>query len=268
MTLKGAEEFLRAGEPIQALKALQDAIRANPADSRQRVFLFQLLCLLGQWERALNQLDVCAELDASALAMREMYRAAVGCEVLRAEVFQGRRSPMLFGEPEGWVALLIESLIRAGRGEADAAGLLREQAFEEAPATAGTMNDQPFEWIADADMRLGPLLEAIVNGRYYWIPFSRLAKVDIEAPEDLRDLVWMPAHLEFANGGETLAMIPSRYPGSETAEDGLVIVGRKTIWQPGLGDAFEGLGQRVLTTDQGDTPLLEVRSIVLRSSAE
>ena len=74
--------------------------------------------------------------------------------------------------------------------------------------------------------------------------------------------------VEFANGGETLAMIPSRYPGSEAAEDGLVIVGRKTIWQPALGDAFEGLGQRVLATDQGDTPLLEVRSIQLQSAAE
>jgi hypothetical protein len=32
--------------------------------------------------------------------------------------------------------------------------------------------------------------------------------------EDLRDVVWMPAHLQFENGGESVALIPTRYPGS------------------------------------------------------
>ena len=57
------------------------------------------------------------------------------------------------------------------------------------------------------------MLEAVINGRYYWVPFSRLAEVTIEAPEDLRDVVWMPAHLQFENGGEMVALIPTRYPG-------------------------------------------------------
>ena len=41
-------------------------------------------------------------------------------------------------------------------------------------------------------MRLGPVCEAILNGKYYWIPFERLSRVDIEAPSDLRDLIWAP----------------------------------------------------------------------------
>src|SRR5574338_101670 len=158
-------------------------------DTRLRVFLFQLLCVLGQWERAQTQLELCAQMDPAALAMRDMYRDAILCERVRSDVFLGIRSPMLFGEPEGWIALLIESLIRAGRGEAGAAEKLRSDAFEQAPTTAGTLDDQPFDWIADADMRLGPVLEAIVNGRYYWIPFSRLSRIDIEEPTDLRDSV-------------------------------------------------------------------------------
>ena len=62
--VKNAESALQQGEPAQALKLLQDGVRANPADPRLRVFLFQLLSVLGQWERALNQLSVAAELDA------------------------------------------------------------------------------------------------------------------------------------------------------------------------------------------------------------
>ena len=63
------------------------------------------------------------------------------------------------------------------------------------------------------------MLEAIVNGRYYWIPFARLREVEIEKPADLRDIAWTPAQLTFANGGETVALIPTRYPGSESAAD-------------------------------------------------
>jgi type VI secretion system protein ImpE len=257
----GAEEALRAGDPATALKQLQEAIRAKPADAKLRIFLAQLLCVLGQWDRALNQLDVCAQMDAAALPMRETYREAIACERLRAEVFRGNKSPMLFGEPERWVALLIESLMRDGRGEREAANRLRSDAFDAAPAVAGTLNDQRFEWIADADMRLGPVLEAIVNGRYYWIPFNRLSRVDIEAPSDLRDVVWLPAHLQFSNGGESVALIPTRYPGSEASEDGLIALARKTVWDEPSPEVYFGLGQRLITTDIDERPLLDVRTL-------
>lgn len=262
-----AEQVLRSGDPAGALAALQARVRDKPDDTGLRVFLFQLLCVLGQWERAQTQLEVCAQLDPAALAMRAMYRDALLCERVRSEVFQGRRSPMLFGEPEGWIALLIESLLRAGRGESAAAEKLRCNAFEQAPTTSGTLDDQAFDWIADADMRLGPVLEAIVNGRYYWIPFSRLSRIDIEEPGDLRDAVWLPAHLRFSNGGEVMTLIPSRYPGSEAAADGLVALGRKTEWVESSPGVFQGRGQRLIATDAGEYPLLDIRHIVLHAGA-
>ncbi len=267
MSTEAAEQFLRDGQPDAALKALQESVRAKPGDARLRVFLFQLLCVRGQWSRALNQLNVCAEMDAGALAMRETYRDAIGCEALRAEVFAGRRSPMLFGEPEPWVALLVESLLRAGAGEQAAASSLRQQGFDAAPATAGTLDGQNFEWIADADMRLGPMLEAVVNGRYYWVPFSRLEKVSFEPPEDLRDFVWAFANLKFSNGGEMPALIPARYPGSESSEDGLIALSRKTEWVDLGGELFGGLGQRLLATDVGEFPLLQCRELILAPAA-
>ena len=258
-----AEESLRNGDPAQALDRLQDQVRARPEDAALRVFLFQLLCVLGQWERALNQLKVASSLDAGALAMAQMYGEAVRCEAVRLQVFEGRKSPMIFGEPDQWLALLIESMLVGGQGEAGRAEQLRLKAFEEADPSAGEINGQPFEWIADADSRLGPVLEAVINGRYYWVPFARLSKVTLEAPADLRDVVWMPAQLEFANGGQAVALIPSRYPGSESSPDGLIALGRKTIWEEIAENAHRGLGQRVLTTDAGDVPLLELRTLVI-----
>jgi type VI secretion system protein ImpE len=261
-----AEAAIRAGRPKDALAALTSAVKAEPARSDLRVFLAQLLCVLGEWERAHTQLNVAADLDDLAQPMREMVGHALRCEKMRAAVFQGRRSPMVFGEPDAWLACLIESNLRAGAGEIELAQSLGRQALEAAPESAGTIDCAPFAWIADADSRLGPVLEAMVNGRYYWVPFTRLAQVRIEPPTDLRDIVWLPAQLRFLNGGEVIAMLPTRYPGSERSDDEQIVMARKTEWRPdgmGTGDdqRWLGLGQRVLATDQGDHDLLSVRSI-------
>jgi type VI secretion system protein ImpE len=90
-----------------------------------------------------------------------------------------------------------------------------------------------------------------------------LSTVTIEAPEDLRDMVWMPAQLQFENGGEMVALIPTRYPGSELSEDGLIMLARKTVWEEVAADTFHGLGQRVIATDVIDMPLMELRTLTL-----
>ena len=260
---EAAELSLKAGDPAGALVHLQEQVRAQPSDAKLRVFLFQLLCVLGQWDRALSQLNVASTLDPGALAMAQMYGDAVRCEPVRREVFDGRTSPMVFGQPDEWLALLIESLLLAGQKRIAESNDLRARAFDAAPTTAGDIDGRPFEWIADADSRLGPVLEAVINGRYYWVPFSRLTKVDLEAPEDLRDVVWMPAHLEFENGGESLALVPTRYAGSERADDMALAMARKTLWSEAAADVHFGLGQRILTTDAEDVPLMDIRTITL-----
>jgi type VI secretion system protein ImpE len=259
--LAAAEAAVRAGDPRAALVQLTAAVKAKPADPALRIFLAQLLCVLGQWARAHTQLNVVADLDASASPMREMVGHALRCELIRAAVFAGKRSPMVFGQPDEWLALLIESLLQAGQGAQEQSDNLGARAFDAAPATAGQLNGSAFEWIADADSRLGPVLEAMVNGRYYWVPFSRLARVSIEAPVDLRDRVWLPANLAFSNGGEAIAMIPTRYPGSDASEDGQILMATKTEWRELGVQRWAGSGQRVLVTDQGEHDLLDVRLI-------
>ena len=263
-----AELSLKGGDPVTALAQLQELVRAKPADAKLRSFLFQLLCVLGQWERAVNQLTVTSSLDPEAMPMAQTYRDAVRCEAVRDEVFKGKTSPMIFGQPDQWLALLIESLLLAGRGEHERSHDLRARAFADAPASSGAIDGRPFSWIADADSRLGPVLEAVINGRYYWVPFSRLLMVQLEPPEDLRDLVWMPAHLQFENGGESVALIPTRYPGSESAGDGLLALARKTVWEEIAPDAHRGLGQRVIATDTEDVPLMQIRDISITGSPE
>src|SRR5437762_1397358 len=134
-----AEERLKSGNLEEALAELQADVRREPANPQKRVFLFQLLCLLGRWDRALTQLQVLSDMDPKTSAMVQTYGPALKCEELRREVFAGKRAPMLFGKPEEWMALLLESVRLTGEGKLEQAGELRQKAFEAAPATAGTV---------------------------------------------------------------------------------------------------------------------------------
>jgi type VI secretion system protein ImpE len=262
-----AEEHLRAGELQEALKELQSEVKKKPAEPRLRVFLFQILAVMGDWERALTQLEVAAGLNPDALAMKATYQDVLRCEAERRAVFAGQASPLIFGEPAEWIALLVQALRLTAEGHFAEAARLRDSAFEAAPTTAGRIDDQPFEWIADADSRIGPMLEAIMNGKYYWIPFMRLRAVKIEKPVDLRDVAWSPATVTFVNGGETVVMIPTRYPGSESSADPRIVLARRTEWVEQGDDAHLGIGQRLLATDAGEFPLMDVRSIELGEPA-
>jgi type VI secretion system protein ImpE len=258
-----AEELFRAGDLKGGLAELQSEVRRRPADPKLRIFLAQLLMVSGDWDRAVNQLGVAAELDAAALPMKHTYTAAIQCERLRAAVFAADKSPLVLGDPPPWIALLLQALALNGQGRSREAQELRARALEEAPATTGAMNGTAFEWIADADSRLGPVLEVLLNGAYYWVPFERIRRIEFEKPVDIRDLVWMPAQFTWSNAGEAMGLVPVRYPGSERAGEDTLRLSCKTQWSE-LGEgAFAGLGQRVFATSSDELGLLDIREITL-----
>ncbi len=260
-TIMTAQECIAAGQPDQALIELQGEIRTRPEDPKLRIFLFQLHCVLGNWSKALLQLQVIAGIDPDTMMLAQIFQPVINCEALRRGVFDGKLTPLIFGEPLEWVGLLVKAAEHVARGEAAAAAELRDRAFEAAPATGGTLDGKPFAWLADADSRLGPVLELIMEGKYYWVPFCRIRRIAMQPPADLRDLVWVPAQLVWTNGGEAAGHIPARYAGTEAAADGPLRLTRKTEWRELAGGTFTGLGQRVLATDEGEHPLLQCRVI-------
>ncbi len=130
-----ARETLRSGDPSGALETLKQEVRKAPRDARLRTFLFQMFCVTAEWDRALNQLAVVAELDKLALTMAQAYRAAIRCEMLRERVFAGARTPTVFGQPEPWMPLLFEANRLLAAGNPEDAARLRDAAFEQAPAS-------------------------------------------------------------------------------------------------------------------------------------
>ncbi len=257
-----------SSDPVGHLKDLQDQIRKHPQRADLRIFLFQTYCILGEWGKAANQLNAIEELDKEAESLVKTYREAVRCEVLRRDVFAGKRAPLILGDPQNWVALMLEALKLDAAGNGVRAAEVRAQALDEAPAVPGSANGKAFEWIADADSRIGPMFEMIVNGKYYWVPMHRVEHLEIDAPADLRDFVWTGATVTLANGGTHVALIPTRYPGTEALEDNTLRMARATEWKELAPNSYAGLGQRMFATSDEDLALLDIRDLRLESATD
>jgi type VI secretion system protein ImpE len=232
-----ARELYKAGKLNEAIQKLGAELRDNPTDATSRIFLFELLCFAGEYDRARKHLDVLSEANMDAATGSLLYRAALAAERSRHELFEKGEYP---------------------------------ETAADTPPIRGLLNGQPFESMEDADPRIGPRLEVFVAGEYMLLPLIHVSSVQMEAPKRLRDLMW-PAALvrtgpDFKDVELGQVMIPAISPFSFRHSDDSVRLGRSTVWEKtGDGDPLP-YGQKMLLVDGEDFPLLEVRTLEITAA--
>ena len=267
----------RHGDTLDAaLARAEQGVRAQPTDVHSRWFLFELLCVLGHWERALKQLQTCATMDPSLDGTAQALRGLIRAERQRDEVFAGRQMPVPVVDLPDWMAGLARAIAANVSGDHDSADTLREAALAQAPEAGGRSNVGTFDWIADSDTRLGPVCELVTAGSYRWIAFADLLGVTIEAPTRLLDLVWASAQFTLRSGGgggtdtstgtALKGYLPVRYPGSSAASDALRL-SRETLWRDVGTTGVFATGQKTWMTDAGDWSLLDLRELRFTSAS-
>ena len=60
------DELIRQGDAVAARAALVEEVRARPDDRRARMFLSQVLMVLGEWDKALTHMKAIASLSPLA----------------------------------------------------------------------------------------------------------------------------------------------------------------------------------------------------------
>ncbi len=258
--MQNADLCLREGDLKGARAALTEAVRSSPADPAARMFLFQLLCVSGEWERARKQLETLAQLSPEARMLSVVYGQALAAEAVRAEVSAGRATAPILAGGE-WAQGLAAALRHFAEGDGEAAAAARDAALDQAPDTPGEIDGTRFDWIADADSRFGPCFEAIVGGRYGLVAFDAVERIESEGPRDLRDIVWYPVQVAFRHGTSAAALLPVRYPGTEGSSDDSERLARSTGWQAGPAGET-GSGQHLwMLSNEEDRGLLSLRSL-------
>jgi len=228
-----ALELFQSGKLQAAIQALGEEVRNAPLDSRRRIFLFELLCFAGEYDRAEKHLDIVAGASQASNVGALLYRSALHAERTRQKMFAESSFPM------------------------------PRPALE----TPGHLQDQSFSGFMDADPRIGGALEVFVAGSYSWIDFQQLASIEIPRPKRLRDLLWTPAivtttpEYKAMELGEVL--LPVLSPLSWKESDDSVRLGRSTIWKPDPVHGEIPVGQKLFLAGEECIPILELGKVEL-----
>ena len=232
-----AKELLDAGKVREAESALTAALRNDPGNAVQRTFLFELLCLTGQYDRAEKHLHILAKSNREAEMGAVLYFSAVHAERTRHQMFQKQEFPTSPAKP----------------------------------SPPGKLNGKPFLSISDADPEIGPRLEVYAAGAYLWLPFEHIGSVNIDPPRRLRDTLWTPAFVltgpSFQGADIGQVIIPAIYPFSWKSEDPAVQLGRTMDWVADDEGHNFPVGQKTFIVDGEEVPLLEIRSLEFASNA-
>lgn len=246
-------------EPLATAEAL---VRRQPAAFPARWQLFQWLCVVGDWPRALKQLQVVAQLTPDFVQTSHVYRDLIRAEVFRLEVFKGVREPGALLPAPAWMGHLRAALASAAAGDIDGADRDRHLALSVVTVSSGHHDGARFDWITDSDTRLGPACEIVSARRYAWLPFAQLRKLEMDPVARLLDLIWRPATLTLADGVVVRGFIPVRYPGSEQGSDAIRLA-RETRWTEIGQTGVIASGQKTWMTNAGDIGLLEVTTLTI-----
>jgi type VI secretion system protein ImpE len=257
-----ARELIRAGKLGEARARLVAEVKAAPADAGRRTLLFQVLCLLGEWDKAARHLDTVAAQNLQSEVAAHAYRNLVQAEKQREEVFTANRRPAFMPEMPAYAEAFfgVWELIAGGRfKEAEAA---HASIFEKMPLPSGTLNSTPFTGFRDTHSFLAPFLETFVHDRYVWVPISAVRELTFAPPKTLFDTMWMTCHLTTWEGLAMNCCLPVLYPLSHRHEDDRVKLGRMTDWTSAGGLFVRAQGQHVFEVGGEDVNLLDIRELV------
>jgi type VI secretion system protein ImpE len=229
-----ANELFKAGRLDEAIESRGVELRDNPTDAQRRIFLFELLCFAGKYDRAEKQLHVLSQSGPQAEAGALVYHSALHADRTRAEMFEKKTFPVTNPPPT---------------------------------PVGGTMNGNAFSTIEDGDPRLGARLEVYAAGQYTWLPFEKIESVTMQPPKRLRDLLWIPAIVRAGSGFQGIelgeVLLPVMTPLSFHHANESVRLGRVTEWEALDDDQQAPVGQKLLLVDGEEFPLLEIRELVM-----
>lgn len=256
------KELIHAGKLAEARQQLVAAVKASPADSASRTLLFQVLCYLGEWDKAERHLEAIAFQGSEGGGGPLGYRDLVQAEMERLDAINKNQKASFISDPPNYLDLFLQFRTKLAEGNEHEAGELLAKLECLRPALSGTVNDTPFVGFCDTDTTLFPFLEAIAHERYIWVPFESIRELSISEPNSLLDLLWIAARITTWEGLTMNCYLPVLYPNSFLHEDEKNKMGRMTDWKPLAGSYAQGVGQHVFEVGGKDMAILEIHDII------
>ena len=258
-----SEELFKAGQLTEAINEQLSVVKRNATDLDARFFLAELLCFQGDWERADKQLDVIVQHPQNLTLRAQLLRQLIRAETWREQVItEGRPPEVVVVLPPPVQEQLKLCLAMRSKQTGDYAAIIEAMDQSSVP-TLGECNDKAFTNIEDLDDRFRGALEVMTaNGKYFWIPWQAINKVQFTPAERPMDLIWRRALIDVEGGPKGESFVPVRYPlpKGEGWTDAHRL-SRATDWQGEV--AVTGIGQRMFAVDQEYLSVMEVKTLTV-----
>ncbi|MFO1052656.1 MAG: type VI secretion system accessory protein TagJ [Planctomycetota bacterium] len=249
-----AHELFRSGKLDQAIEAMNAEVRSNPADPDRRSFLADMLCIVGNFDRADVQLDAIAKTLPGAVTTVALIRQLVRAEQWRQQCFKEGRVPEFLAQPDEHIQLRLRALVELQGGDVARASATAEEAEAIRPALRGSCDGKRFDDLRDCDDITAGVFEVLTStGKYYWVPADRVIRLELRPIERARDLVWRRAGMEVRGGPDGEVYIPAIY--APAPAEAAARLGRTTEWTEttpvrGIGLRTFLVGEETLTLPQ------------------
>jgi type VI secretion system protein ImpE len=256
-----AKQYYENGQLFKAIAAITEEVKQAPQNIYKRDFLRELLCVVGDYERADKQLDIIVQEDARAAVGAVLIKQLICAEQARQQCFTEGRMPEFMGDLSAALRWHLQALAALRDDQPQQAYEYLQKADTERLVVHGKYNGKFFNGIRDLDDTCASFFEVFSsNGKYYWIAFGQIKQIEFYAPLCPTDLIWRRAQLSIINGPEGEVFIPSIYVNT-LANDEQARLGYKTDWQGGGDKPVIGTGQRLLLIGDEAVPIMEIKEL-------
>ncbi len=255
------KELIQNCQLAEARVQVVEGLKKNPADMGLRTTLMQILCFLGEWDKAEKHLNTLLSQDEAIKGGVQQYKTLLQAEKEREQVTKFTKPPIFLPKSSASATKCLQARDLFVAGDQTGAMVALEQLQQELAQLSGTINGEPFNGFENVDSFLGGFLEAVVYDQYVWIPFTAIREVIMEPPTNLCDLFWISANITTWDDLSINAFLPVIYPGN-TDQDGQVQMGRVTKWKVVEESFLTGAGQHLFACGGVDRGILEIRELV------
>lgn len=256
-----AKDLMKAGRLSEARGVLIEEVKAAPKDAGRRTLLFQVLSLLGEWDKAVRHLDMISTQDPNRAVGVHAYLDIVKAEQERLRVIRGELTPSVMPGQPAYFTEYLAYLEALRRGAHDEARAMLGRIDTARPVVKGALNGKPFTGISETDARLYAFFEVFAHDRCVWVPFEAVREIIIHEPKDSFDLIWVGASITTWEGLSMNCCMPVVYPETFLGTDEQAKMGRLTDWVPLGGGLSRGVGQHVYAIGDEEVSILDIRSV-------
>ncbi|MER0403946.1 type VI secretion system accessory protein TagJ [Vibrio vulnificus] len=256
------QDHLSRSELGLAKEALIKEIKLAPKNATIRSKFIELLCIMGEFERADEQLMQSIKLFPEYLPGASQIRHLVKAAQARKDFFAGAASAQFIEGTEKLGETIVQFILAQKENNHEELISVCERAEQSRQALQFEINGVRYEDVRDLDDRLGGFIELFSSaGNYFLVPMDHIHYLELKPATNMLETLWRPCEFDIQGLGEGEAHFPMTYVDSESGNQKL---GRETDWKNVLGtDHCIGQGQKMWLVGDNALALSQLERVAL-----